>query len=349
MVIRISRSTPLLWRSPTEIQLGSAADSPRLAGLTEAEQRLLRLLQSGIHEPDFERVAADFAIDDRAQSRILAAVEQRLERQPPESLPGLRSGDDVDLSQDFVDSAIAEIARANLEFRVDGRAVLEHRARQRVYLESLERTGLMVARALSAAGVGELVTTDSSKVVASDIGSDGYPARARFAQRGEAAELIVTQGYSPTKTRFTPPHPSVLASSRVAVLIAHGSIEPNRHQRWLRLGVAHIAVVFSDAGFWVSPMIRPGGRPCLLCFENQRTDDDESWPILAAQLARTSAEFADTASRWLAVSRVCEAVLDFIDEPFSEREGRPSQLSPSGAHPDCVCALGSGAEVGDKP
>ena len=157
MVIRIARSAPLLWRNPSDIQVGSAADALRLEALSEAEQRLLRLLQLGIHEPDFERMAADVGVSESRGQHLLQALGPILEEPRSRS----QKSSDSTLSRDFVDSAIGEIVRANLKTRRDGEAVLLARQQKQVFIEHLDRTGLMLARALSAAGVGKLVSTDT--------------------------------------------------------------------------------------------------------------------------------------------------------------------------------------------
>ena len=333
MVIRIARSTPLLWRGPADVQLGSSAKAIKLQSLSEAEQRLLRLLQLGIHEPDFARVSADIGVEPRASRSILEAVRPSLEKGHPDA-------HEAELSREFVESAIAEIARANLKHHIDGVEVLRRRSQSQVFVETLDRVGLMLARALAAAGVGSLVSTDTQRVAITDVAADGYPSRARFASRAEAAEMIVSQGFSPTKTRLVKPHPAVLGKSRVAVLVGYGSLPPERHQSWLRMGVAHLSVVFDDQGVRVSPLIRPGGRPCLLCLDHERTDEDAAWPLLAAQLTTTSPEFADTVSRWFGVARASQRIIEYID-------GFDGAMPvETGGHPRCSCALGAGGDDG---
>lgn len=349
MVIRIARSAPLLWRSPDSLQVGSSPNATRLEALNLAEQRLVRLLKSGVHTPDFGEVASGIGVADSAANQILSDLAPVLERASPHAKKSRgKPGDDDRLTPEFVSSAVAEIVRANLRYRVDGALVLRRRGETQVYLDTLDRSGLILARALAAAGIGRIVSADLEAVQVTDVGPDGYPARARFARRAQAAELILSQGYGLVETIFDRPHPSILGKTGLAILVAHGSLEPERHLKWLRMGIPHIALVFSDDGARVTRVVEGGGRPCLLCDDFERTDLDPAWPILAAQLQGYSVEFADTASRWMAASRAVRRILDFIDqraEP-SLTERNPGLLT---GHPACSCALVPSGDVGKKP
>lgn len=347
MVIRIARSSPLLWRSPDSLQIGSGQNATRFEALNLAEQRLIRLLQSGVHDPDFTQVAADVGVEASQAKAMLRRLEPVLEReQRPTKQARSKPGDVDRLTPEFVTSAVAEIVRANLRYRVDGRLILKRRSTTQVYLETLDRTGLILARALAAAGIGKIVSGDGEAVQVTDVGPDGYPARARFARRAQAAELILTQGYGVVDTVFDRPQPAVLGKTNIAVLVAHGSLEPERHLRWLRMGVAHIALVFSDDGARVSPVVT--GRPCLLCDDFERVERDPAWPILAAQLQGYSVEFADTASRWMATARAIRRILAFVDgaEVPDSLAREPARTS---GYPDCACALVAGGDIGQKP
>ncbi len=347
MVIRIARSAPLLWRSPDSLQVGSGQKATRLEALNLAEQRLIRLLQSGVHDPDFNEVAADVGVEAAQAKAMLHKLEPVLEREHRAAKPARgKPGDGDGLTPEFVTSAVAEIVRANLRYRVDGRLILKRRSTTQVYVETLDRTGLILARALAAAGIGKIVSGDCEAVQVTDVGPDGYPARTRFARRSQAAEIILTQGYGSVETVFDRPHPAVLGKTNLAILVAHGSLEPERHLRWLRMGVAHIALVFSDDGARVSPVV--SGRPCLLCDDFERADRDPAWPILAAQLQGYSVEFADTASRWMATARAIRRILAFVDgAELPDSRDRPATMATG--HPDCACALVAGGDVGQKP
>ncbi|MGK9146597.1 TOMM precursor leader peptide-binding protein [Plantibacter flavus] len=69
-----------------------------------------------------------------------------------------------------------------------------------------------------------------------------------------------------------------------AVLCADFVVPPSRYARWLRDDVPHLPIVSSDRSVIIGPFVTPGAGPCLYCVDLQRTDQDETWPTVAAQL-----------------------------------------------------------------
>ncbi|MGH3630807.1 MAG: TOMM precursor leader peptide-binding protein, partial [Sciscionella sp.] len=49
----------------------------------------------------------------------------------------------------------------------------------------------------------------------------------------------------------------------------------------------HLLVRTREGAGWVGPFVHPGRTSCLHCLDCHRTDRDESWPLLAAQLIST--------------------------------------------------------------
>ncbi|WP_345764113.1 TOMM precursor leader peptide-binding protein [Diaminobutyricibacter sp. McL0608] len=75
-----------------------------------------------------------------------------------------------------------------------------------------------------------------------------------------------------------------------AVIVTHFAVAPERHARWLRRDIPHLAVVFGDRNVSVGPLVEPGQGPCLSCLERHRMDGDPAWAALASQLSvRSSA------------------------------------------------------------
>ena len=103
------------------------------------------------------------------------------------------------------------------------------------------------------------------------------------------AAVLAEAGYSVTlsamgaRVRRAAPRPAAV------VLVSAHVIDPAEHQRWLRADIAHVPVVFGEAGVRVGPFVDPGRSACLACVEQQRTRDDPSWPAVAAQLWGTAA------------------------------------------------------------
>lgn len=80
--------------------------------------------------------------------------------------------------------------------------------------------------------------------------------------------------------------PQVERPDLVIVLGDH-AIDPRRGEVWLRHRVPHLPVIASPRSTQVGPLLGPGPTsPCLWCLDLHRTDRDETWPTLMAQLCR---------------------------------------------------------------
>ena len=97
------------------------------------------------------------------------------------------------------------------------------------------------------------------------------------------AGFSVTLSASGARASRAAPRPAAV------VLVSAHVIDPAEHQRWLRADIAHVPVVFGEAGVRVGPFVDPGRSACLACVEQQRTLDDATWPAIAAQLWGTAA------------------------------------------------------------
>jgi len=76
MVLKLAAGVPLVWRSPTGIQLGAARPLAVLDDVTPAHERLLAALTAGISETGFAMMARAAGADaDRLLDRIAPALE----------------------------------------------------------------------------------------------------------------------------------------------------------------------------------------------------------------------------------------------------------------------------------
>lgn len=73
-------------------------------------------------------------------------------------------------------------------------------------------------------------------------------------------------------------------TAAAAVVVGSFAIEPERHRRWLRRDVPHLAIVFGDDRVRVGPFVDPGAGPCLGCVDRRIADADPAWPAMATQL-----------------------------------------------------------------
>lgn len=131
-----------------------------------------------------------------------------------------------------------------------------------------------------------------------------------------------------------------------AVLVASYAVEPQRHARWLRRDIPHLAVVYSDGGVTVGPLVRPGSGPCLRCVDLHRTDADPAWPAMATQL-HTLPPPGETAVAAAASAARAAAELLTATVPRPQALAARSAYLPAGAtdwisrqwtpHPACGC------------
>ncbi|MDN4596656.1 hypothetical protein [Leifsonia virtsii] len=131
-----------------------------------------------------------------------------------------------------------------------------------------------------------------------------------------------------------------------AALVASYAVEPQRHARWLRRDIPHLAVVYSDGGVTVGPLVRPGSGPCLRCVDLHRTDADPAWPAMATQLHRRPPPGETAVSAAAAAARaVAELLAVTVPRPRA-MVGRSAHLPAGGTdwisrdwepHPGCGC------------
>ncbi|WP_285113363.1 hypothetical protein [Leifsonia sp. fls2-241-R2A-40a] len=139
-----------------------------------------------------------------------------------------------------------------------------------------------------------------------------------------------------------------------AVIVASYAVAPQRHVRWLRRDVPHLAVVLSDAGVTVGPFVHPGRGPCLRCLDLHRTDADAAWPAMATQLHSLPPPGDGTPTAVAAAARAATAVAEVLALPTGRRaDTGPAppvavswRLEQGGAewvsrawdpHPECGC------------
>lgn len=178
--------------------------------------------------------------------------------------------------------------------------------------------------------------------------------------RASVPELVVLDGAGPTaatvqrlltdagvevRSGLRPTDPAVDRAD-AAVLVAPYAVEPRRHARWLRRDIPHLAVVYSDGGVTVGPLVRPGSGPCLRCVDLHRTDADPAWPAMATQLHRLPPPGETAVAAAAAAARAAAELLTINVSRPQTLVGRSAHLPSGGAdwvsrvwepHPDCGC------------
>lgn len=326
MAVRINPSHILLWRNPTDLQIG-LADPVILENVTPEQERLLSLLERGVADEAVVR-------EDRDLIDRLAPV-----------LLGNAKITKPTLSGDFVRGAFAELIRASYATNLDGIAVLERRAKIGVRIDSLGLGGVLVTLGLAAAGVGRVLTSDHSRVGEHDLGPLGYPSDALNLKRVEALTEILRSRPGQTLLQDFDSLTPAKRRHSLTIITAQNAVLPASYRDLLRAGAPHLAVLFGTDWVSVSPKII--GRPCLGCLDLHGTESNPLWPILASQLVGRADYLEDARSALFAASMVVGEVLRAIDSPDQESDfvghrlqvasGRIEPWSWS-AHSECDCA-----------
>ncbi len=77
----------------------------------------------------------------------------------------------------------------------------------------------------------------------------------------------------------------------LVVIVGDRAIDPRRGDVWLRQRVPHLPVIASGRQGEVGPLLDASpATPCLWCLDLHRSDRDDEWPAVMAQLCRTEAD-----------------------------------------------------------
>lgn len=143
------------------------------------------------------------------------------------------------------------------------------------------------------------------------------------------------------------------AKTDLAIIVASHVIDPRRYIRWLSRDIPHLAVVYTDTGARVGPLVEPGTGPCLHCLAIDAADRDPSWPAIASQLLGQAASsereplvsiVAGLAAR-VAQSRLVDGVNDLASATLSfDAHSLTGRRVWHRQHPECGCRSLSGSE-----
>ena len=137
----------------------------------------------------------------------------------------------------------------------------------------------------------------------------------------------------------------------IAVIVASHVIDPRRYVRWLSSDIPHLAVVYTDVGVDLGPLVEPGAGPCLHCLALERTDADPAWPAMASQLlgrpslAEREPLISEVSARVarLVTARLEDGANDLVSSSLRIDGFRVTgHLIAHRPHPDCGCRSLSG-------
>ena len=213
-----------------------------------------------------------------------------------------------------VETRFAEIARILMQ-GLDPQQIKQLRKSKTVFIESLDATGLTIAKALALAGIGKQLSMDQVRVGKQDISQLGYLSAQLGLPRVRAAQALVG-----TDLQMHSRISSTFDSVNLAVLIANDIVNPASYQTWQARDVAHISIVFDEEGVEVTPLIEPGKTSCLACYEKYRLETEPNWPIIAPQLLALDRNLADSALLLFASGVVVNQVLNYLDQGQAESQ-----------------------------
>ena len=335
-MLKINPGQPTIWLRPDTLQIGLDAEAVIVGGLSPAHQRFIRTLQVGIADSQvgvlarssklgsadareligrlspallessvLESSVHEFSVrGSSVRGRAGSGGEPNHVSRPPNALAILRGA-----APDF-----AELIRYALATNRDGSLTLSQRASRVIHLETLDRTGVCLLRALATAGFAQFWSGDSTKVTPHDVNGIGY----EKTELGEARFLAATRiadtfNEKTAMVDVTELRSRVLDRVDCAVLIGSVAIEPKRYERWMRLGVPHIAITFDSRGVQVSPLITPHKTPCLSCHESRLVELAEVRSLQVMQSVKAIQKYDDASAVMFATAMVVASVAEAMD------------------------------------
>lgn len=298
MATQINPRLARLWLADNIRQYGYRKPL-RVESLSEPELRILDYLEAGITASQVQSLPELARADSETVGSVVDRVSSVLSesgRLPPE------------LTAAEIDTKFAELARL---FSAEGEFAdaLARRRKSRIFIESLGRTGLVFAKALSASEIGTLLTLDQLRVSDKDCLPLGHPRSSIGLPRATSAKVQLET----TQLQFHSRRSGSLDTVTAAVLIANDIVDPNSYQTWLARDVPHVAICFDEEGVEISPLVLPGKTPCIGCIEKARFEADSNWQTIAPQLLALDRSNEDSAMILFATGVVTNLLLDFID------------------------------------
>ncbi len=292
-----------MWRSPTSLQLGLGNTSIRLDNLTNPQEQLLQLLYRGVADAAIDDVARDVGASKSETAALVARVapaliqvEEATAKRPSES----RAPDP------FIAQAFAEIIRASFSTDRDGALVLANRASKRVFINELNRVGLLLLQALATAGVGEVCTEDRAVVNGADVGALGYSQADLGRTRVEAAAEMLARSRQPAKI-------SLARTSDFVVTIAKHLVSSEANPAVGQKQIPRLMVELSFDQSRISPVLIAGVTSCLDCRITKELEADEGWAAMMTQLKFRTERLDDSQTALLCAGLALERTLSWVD------------------------------------
>jgi hypothetical protein len=308
MLHRINKAHPAIWRDPNTIQIGLGPTNIQLENLTLSQHQIIDAIYSGVVSGQELAVDASLKAEQGTTTNLISRLRTMIEKTPAK---------EIDIFGPWQKISFAEIARASLDYEVNGEMVVAERWQRNIHIDQLDKTGWLVTRALLASGIGTILTHDDGKVLNTDLGELGFPKEklqlSRFAAaQAELKNFALPQTEKP-RLALLPVPPNKDSKVSFAVIVGHLALDPTRYARWNNRDVPHLAIIFEMDAVEISPIIRPGKNGCLNCYQQTKIDEDFSWPIIASQLLDLPRMRDDSASLLASTGLATKLILKFLD------------------------------------
>lgn len=349
--MRINPGIHVLDLGADRRQFGFGAGALLLAGLTEADLSFIRNLRAGVPDGAEPAAAAAAGIGADRQSQLLSALA-------PVLLPCAGNGHALPPLRG--ERLRPDVQRLSAVYGRDAAEPVSRRSAAAVEIQGLGRCGALVARTLTAAGVGTLLLGDPGAVSASDVGP-AYALTDIGMQRFRAVKRHLYRIDPTVRVLHVPGGaPGGAAAAVDLALFVHEQPDSRHTAAAGDRGHPHLAVTVQQYGYSVGPLVVPGATPCLGCLDRHRGDADPGWYASSAALESSGnggpgaggPGGEEVSAAGLAAGIAANQVLSFIDgvaQPVTwsavlqlrTADGHIG-LEPLQFHPGCGCRLQSG-------
>lgn len=314
MTLKLNANHQVVWRDPNTMQIGLDSRAVVLNNVSVGQEKFIDALYYGFAPNQLEALAKQSRLPLEQAQQLVDQLDGLLELQAAPSRAPRKSGTGLTVPAPVnLESAFAEIVIASLRHSTNGQQVLLERARRAVHIDVLDGTGVLLAQALAAAGVGTIVSHDQGVVTQFDVGANAYPQGLLGHPRIEALRMMLEASVACRLVSGLDLRDAQLDGIDAAVVIGQQVIDPKRYSRWLNRGVSHLAIRFEATAVEVSPIIVLGKTPCLHCQQLWLIERNPSWAVMSSQLQTSSVRFDSGANRLIACGLAAQSLLAAID------------------------------------
>lgn len=329
MPFQLNPSKIPIWRNESDLRLGLSGESQILGDVTNAQERLINLLFQGIPEEQLSLVGGSVGLSDAETSELVAKLKPSL----------LNSNHDA-ASGKALDVRFAEIIRIGFETNDAPEGVLAKRAETVIQIQQLNRTGLLIIRALSEAGFCIFETIDYETVKRQDLGELSYQPSQLGTSRLAAAREVLASHYSKSALKHCETR-----SRKGVQLVVLSEMHQLNPRTYRGLSQPHLAIEYGIETLRVSPILIPGLTPCLGCRDLWEAENNADWASTSIQLAARNDYLDDGVALLLATAIAAKSICQFVSdtsnagiEGFSvSLRNRSVSRSSWQLHPGCPC------------